>query len=308
MTLCKSILKRLFTWFAGELAALATTWVRTGKCPPLAAWLKLERRAASLMWWFAFDAAANLLHRAGQPRLVIPKGETLTISDLIRANPQARQLLKNAREQAFNLAKEWRKGEQKQTEMLVSRHRVAPSAEPTKGEVARRRVFQPFDAKLFNKSIDYRVRRFRRDRASRMVAAAEYELLQEPAVRDAFPFAEFLTRDDARVRPTHAVMHGFVALVTHDIWQYICPSCGYNCRCYRILRTRNESIQRGWMTADGKPAFAINWPNETAQANYRRGLPYHDNPDPHAVPTALRRRVFPDPGPFMMSRNTAVSV
>ncbi len=301
----KLILTALFLWFATEWAAIVKRWAITGQKPPAAAWVKLELMAATLLWWFSFDATARLNYRATGQQLVLPNtpaGKSPGIDATIRANPRVTDLLKTARAQSFNLAREWRKSEQKQAERLVIDFRGAAPAKPATPR------FPPFDQTLFKKSIDYRVRRFRRDRASRAVVAAEEQLLADPEIGSFFPFAEYHTREDWRVRPTHAAMLGFVARRTDPVWQWIIPANGHNCRCYRILRTARESIARGWMSKSGKPLFAINWPNETARANYRRGIPFHGNGDARAVPKSLRKKVFPDPGPWMLSRESAITV
>lgn len=300
----KLVMITMFAWFTAEWSKMMAEWLRTGRAPTETKWKSLELTAAVVLWWMAFDAAARLNHRANGEKFVIPptsKGMRPQIDATIKANPRVAELLRTARKESFNVASQWRASEQKMAERLVMHHR----GEAAPGKTKR---FPKPDPELFEKSIDYRIRRFRRDRASRMVVAAENALLEDPAVGDQFPYAEYWTREDRRVRPTHVLMQGFIAQRTNEIWNWVTPACGYNCRCYRILRTIRESIARGWMTKDGKPLFVISWPNETAQANYRRGIPFHENEKADAVPKSLRGRVFPDPGPWMLSRQVAVTV
>ncbi len=92
-----------------------------------------------------------------------------------------------------------------------------------------------------------------------------------PGIGRAFPYAEYTTRADARVRPTHAAMHGFVALRSWPGWRIIRPGNGWGCRCGLVFRTKRQAIQRGWMAADGTPLFEVRWPNAESKANFDAG-------------------------------------
>lgn len=58
------------------------------------------------------------------------------------------------------------------------------------------------------------------------------------------------TMDDSRVRPEHAVMHGFVAPIDDPIWEIWTPPNGYGCRC-RTTPVRALDIYQ--MAPDAKP-------------------------------------------------------
>jgi len=109
-------------------------------------------------------------------------------------------------------------------------------------------------------------------RMSEISATVEQMQLAVPDVGASFPFAQFVTRRDQRVRNTHRAMDGLIALRTWSGWTKIRPPCGWRCRCYLIMRTRRDAIRAGWMTSDGKPQFAVSWPNEGARLNYERGI------------------------------------
>lgn len=104
------------------------------------------------------------------------------------------------------------------------------------------------------------------------VAQTSQELeLAKPSVGINFPFAEYRSRDDKRVRPTHADMDGFVALRSWDGWSRARPKCGYNCRCVMRYIARHEAIAKGWMDKNGKPAFLVRWPTAAAKQNWYDG-------------------------------------
>ncbi len=58
------------------------------------------------------------------------------------------------------------------------------------------------------------------------------------------------TMDDSRVRPEHAVMHGFIAPIDDPIWEIWTPPNGYGCRC-RTTPVRALEIYQ--MAPDAKP-------------------------------------------------------
>lgn len=101
--------------------------------------------------------------------------------------------------------------------------------------------------------------------------------LSSPEVGDALPYILYLTKNDKRVRSTHALMHGFIALRTWDGWSSIRPKNGYNCRCYLRYHTWDDAIRLGWAWSIFKPRWDRKWPNRDAQRNYEDGT-------------------FPDPG------------
>lgn len=49
--------------------------------------------------------------------------------------------------------------------------------------------------------------------------------------KDVFPFLEYITVGDDRVRPSHRNLNGFKARVDDPIWNKIHPANGWRCRC-----------------------------------------------------------------------------
>jgi SPP1 gp7 family putative phage head morphogenesis protein len=61
--------------------------------------------------------------------------------------------------------------------------------------------------------------------------AGRWEMYNAPEVVDAFPYYQYHTVGDDRVRPTHAQMDGYIAKRDDPVWNLWWPPCGFNCRC-----------------------------------------------------------------------------
>lgn len=68
-----------------------------------------------------------------------------------------------------------------------------------------------------------------------------FEQLNDPAVREALPYWQYLTVGDARVRPEHAVLDYFCARCSDPVWLKIYPPNGFNCRCIVIGLLHEEA-------------------------------------------------------------------
>lgn len=55
-----------------------------------------------------------------------------------------------------------------------------------------------------------------------------------------FPYWEYRTVGDDRVRPAHAVLNGLILPANDPRWNKIYPPNGWNCRCYVVPRTKAE--------------------------------------------------------------------
>lgn len=134
---------------------------------------------------------------------------------------------------------------------------------------------------------DYALKRFERDSVGTIKNDSDQVTLSDPLVGAQFQIAEYFTRDDRRVRPTHAAMQGFVAARGWDGWPKCRPLNGWNCRCGCRFLTNKEAEKLGYIGSDGKPRFEKRWPNTAARLNYESGK-------------------FPDPGPFAQPKLWAV--
>lgn len=72
-------------------------------------------------------------------------------------------------------------------------------------------------------------------------ADAKNEILNTPTARALFPYRRYMTRQNSRVRPSHAALHGLVFPSDHAFWSKYDPPWDYNCRCYTETVTRREA-------------------------------------------------------------------
>ena len=63
------------------------------------------------------------------------------------------------------------------------------------------------------------------------------------AQTNVFPFWEYRTVGDNRVRQEHQVLEGLILPVNDPRWQKIMPPNGWNCRCYITPKMRHEAVE-----------------------------------------------------------------
>ncbi|MFC0182758.1 DUF935 family protein [Pseudarcicella hirudinis] len=68
-------------------------------------------------------------------------------------------------------------------------------------------------------------------------SATYYRLKQQTEL---FPFWEYKTVDDNKVRPEHRLLDGLLLRAEDPIWRKIYPPNGWNCRCYVVPRLKTE--------------------------------------------------------------------
>ncbi len=110
------------------------------------------------------------------------------------------------------------------------------------------------------KEPQYRLDMFRRTTIGDVTQTSQQLELANPEIGVNFPYAEYRSREDRKVRPTHAAMDGFIALRSWRGWSRGRPKNGYNCRCVLRFYARFEAIAKGWMTEKGRPTFETRWP------------------------------------------------
>jgi SPP1 gp7 family putative phage head morphogenesis protein len=69
-------------------------------------------------------------------------------------------------------------------------------------------------------------------------SSATYYRLKEQT--DIFPYWEYKTVGDAKVRDEHAALDGLILPANDPRWKKIMPPNGWNCRCYIVPRMRHE--------------------------------------------------------------------
>ncbi|WP_286882949.1 phage portal protein family protein [Sphingobacterium sp. UBA5980] len=98
--------------------------------------------------------------------------------------------------------------------------------------------------------------------------AATYSRLMKQT--DNFPYWQYKTIGDERVRHSHALLHDVVLPWNHRYWQYIMPPNGWACRCYIVPRTKaevtdemirasEEKVQEYMATEEFKKASKAGW-------------------------------------------------
>lgn len=91
---------------------------------------------------------------------------------------------------------------------------------------------------------------------SKAVAAGRWEQVQR--VKTLRPYLRYVTMDDQRVRPEHALWHGIVLPVDHPFWQTHWPPNGFNCRCtVQSLNERDLARYGVALTAEADPRLAV---------------------------------------------------
>jgi hypothetical protein len=206
----------------------------------------------SLLTWADILAGNSLRVRAGLPQTRFLSAPKITILDIVEANfwiMEQRRVTYPMIQQSVQQAIE---DEQK---YLQDKQRII-----RKRKLARENYIPA-----------WRLDRMRRSYVSSMSNVSEQLQLRENDISDMFPFAEYLTRDDRRVRPTHALMHRFFAVRNWDGWPTIVNPNGYNCRCHIRLVARFEAIDRRWMGKSGKIITPIHWPTSLSKINWDSG-------------------------------------
>ncbi len=103
-------------------------------------------------------------------------------------------------------------------------------------------------------------------------ADAEQITLADPVVGGQFPAVEYRTRDDSRVRETHALMNKFRCARSWEHYDRVIPPAGFGCRCSVVPLSWHELITIGLATRDHRLKFQVRWPSEKARRNFDRGI------------------------------------
>lgn len=206
--------------------------------------------------WSSIIAGTQVRYKALHEKTLMPAGGETDIGYVIDANPW---LAKHA--EVMN-------------PLIEQRAKWIREAEETyldkKSKAIAQLIGTPGHAESFPPF--WRIERQRRDAIGEISNVSEQVQLAVPEIDAAFPFAKYLTREDKRVRPTHAAMFGFVAARSWNGWTTIRPRCGWNCRCYLNFVARFQARRLGWLDAHDKPTFITKWPNSLSEQNYRSGV------------------------------------
>lgn len=75
---------------------------------------------------------------------------------------------------------------------------------------------------------------------------AQREIYRGPISRPVWPYLQYLTVGDSRVRPNHRRLHGFTAAADWRGWPAVEPPNGYRCRCRTLPIDYETAKRRGW--------------------------------------------------------------
>lgn len=91
-------------------------------------------------------------------------------------------------------------------------------------------------------------------------AAGRWERIQRS--KRAFPFLEYVTVDDARVRPQHHAWHGTILPVDDPWWDTHYPPNGWGCRCLPKPVSRGQAERRGLKVTEPQVFPKRQWVNK----------------------------------------------
>jgi SPP1 gp7 family putative phage head morphogenesis protein len=98
-------------------------------------------------------------------------------------------------------------------------------------------------AGITGKEAQRRAETLLRTTAFRAYAATRYQVLMRQT--DVFPFWQYKTAGDGRVRPAHTALHNRIFPAGHPVWQRIFPPWGWGCRCLVVPLTKRTAEQMG---------------------------------------------------------------
>lgn len=77
----------------------------------------------------------------------------------------------------------------------------------------------------------------------RAYSLGRYEQMSDETTKGVFPFWQYWTVGDDRVRPEHRVIDQFTARADDPVWMKIYPPNGFNCRCSVVPVMENEALK-----------------------------------------------------------------
>ncbi|WP_300155822.1 PBECR2 nuclease fold domain-containing protein [Solidesulfovibrio sp.] len=112
-------------------------------------------------------------------------------------------------------------------------------------------VSQALDAAGFTGERPLRLETIFRTNVQSAYMAGRYKEIW--AMRDTFPYGEYIIVNDGRSRLSHRALSGKIYPIDHPFWQIWWPPNGYNCRCSVRALTRRQVEDRGLTVEDDIP-------------------------------------------------------
>lgn len=253
MSPAQKLYRKLLTNLSRRYGGLVQEVIRLGDAVPQESWAGLREDLQEALGFTDIVAASQIQWKAFHQQTIVPPGPGVTVNNIVEENawlqdqvahmnPMIEQTAQRVAliEQDYYLRR-WRQGKLTEESQAAEKHPL------------------------------WRLEMFYRTTMGDVAATSQQVRLAHPAVGIHFPFAEYRSREDSKVRPTHAAMDGFVALRSWTGWARARPKNGFNCRCLLRFFSRLESIRKGWMNKDGKPAFETRWPTAASRRNWADG-------------------------------------
>jgi SPP1 gp7 family putative phage head morphogenesis protein len=142
---------------------------------------------------------------------------------------------------------------------------AVPAGEKT-WDKAKKEIAAEIGGALGGKEAQARAELLLRTHTFRAYAVTRYRTLMQQ--RDVFPFWQYKTHGDGRVRPSHAALNGKIFPAGHPIWQKIFPPNDWGCRCLVLPKMGKEVLAQKDREQDKAPEARMVYDGDLAEAIY----------------------------------------
>lgn len=129
---------------------------------------------------------------------------------------------------------------------------------------AKETIAADLSERLGGKEAERRAELLLRTHTFRGYAVARYRSLMEQV--DVFPYWQYKTHGDGRVRPSHAALNGKILPAGHPVWQKIFPPWDWGCRCLVVPMSGREVGRMAEAEKDKVPEARRVWDGAEADA------------------------------------------
>ena len=129
---------------------------------------------------------------------------------------------------------------------------------------AKKTIAADLSERLGGKEAERRAELLLRTHTFRGYAVARYRSLMEQV--DVFPYWQYKTHGDGRVRPSHAALNGKILPAGHPVWQKIFPPWDWGCRCLVVPMSGREVGRMAEAEKDKVPEARRVWDGAEADA------------------------------------------
>ncbi|MFI3271835.1 MAG: phage minor head protein [Pseudomonadota bacterium] len=119
----------------------------------------------------------------------------------------------------------------------------------------------------------HRVENIFRTNMQTAYAAGRYAKMQ--AVKKSRPYWQYISVEDKRRRPSHAVLHGLVYPADHEFWDANYPPNGFRCRCTVRTLSKRQAEKEGLSVKRAMPKATM-WTDPKTGMEYHVAFPGAD--------------------------------